>query len=130
MMAFRQSNVPATPEWPRSWSIGFTHPMKKDVKEKRFDPAVKAAGLKDFTWHGVRHTYASRFVMAGVDLRTVQDLTGHKTIQMTVRYMLIWPRNTNWRLCSGYAILALHRLHQVTPELTPVNLWILRMQHP
>lgn len=29
---------------------------------------------------------ASRLVMAGVDLRTVQELMGHKTIQMTVRY--------------------------------------------
>ena len=33
-----------------------------------------------------RHTFASRLVMAGVDLRTVQDLMGHKTIAMTVRY--------------------------------------------
>jgi site-specific recombinase XerD len=51
-----------------------------------FSAAVEAAGLKDFTWHCLRHTFASRLVMAGVDLRTVQELMGHKTIQMTVRY--------------------------------------------
>jgi site-specific recombinase XerD len=51
-----------------------------------FEPAVKAAGLKDFCWHSLRHTFVSRLVMAGVDLRTVQDLAGHQSIQMTCRY--------------------------------------------
>jgi len=58
-----------------------------------FDPAVKAAGLNDFTWHGLRHTFASRLIMAGVDLRTVQELMGHKTIQMTVRYAHLAPKH-------------------------------------
>ena len=34
----------------------------------------------------MRHTFASRLVMAGVDLPTVQALMGHKTIAMTLRY--------------------------------------------
>ncbi len=59
-----------------------------------FEPAVKKAGLKDFTWHCLRHTFASRLVMAGVDLRTVQELMGHKTIQMTTRYAHLAPAHT------------------------------------
>jgi integrase len=58
-----------------------------------FDAAVEAAGLKNFTWHCLRHTFASRLVMAGVDLRTVQELMGHKTIQMTVRYAHLAPQH-------------------------------------
>jgi site-specific recombinase XerD len=59
-----------------------------------FDPAVKAAGLSGFTWHCLRHTFASRLVMAGVDIRTVQELMGHKTIAMTVRYAHLAPKHT------------------------------------
>ncbi len=58
-----------------------------------FDPAVAAAGLAGFTWHCLRHTFASRLVMAGENLRAVQELMGHKTIQMTVRYAHLAPQH-------------------------------------
>ena len=56
-----------------------------------FEPTVEAAGVKEYTWHCNRHTFASRLVMAGVDLRTVAQLMGHKTIQMTMRYAHLAP---------------------------------------
>ena len=72
-----------------------------------FDQAVTDANLADFTWHCLRHTFASRLVMAGVDLRTVQELMGHKTIQMTVRYAHLAPQHrlaAVQRLCDTEAI--------------------------
>lgn len=51
-----------------------------------FERAVVQAGIADFTFHDLRHTFASRLVMAGADLPTVQTLLGHKTIAMTLRY--------------------------------------------
>jgi integrase len=56
-----------------------------------FEPAVTEAGLEDFTWYCLRHTFASRLAMAGVDLRTSADLMGHQTIQMTMRYAHLAP---------------------------------------
>ncbi len=58
-----------------------------------FEAALKKAGIQKFTWHCLRHTFASRLVMAGVDLRTVQELMGHKTIQMTCRYAHLAPKH-------------------------------------
>jgi len=43
------------------------------------------------TFHDLRHTFASRLVMAGVDLPTVQAFMGHKTIAMTMRYTHLAP---------------------------------------
>ncbi len=51
-----------------------------------FEDALKKAGVKDFHWHDLRHTFASRLVMRRVDIRTVQELLGHKSIVMTMRY--------------------------------------------
>ncbi|MEO0124515.1 MAG: tyrosine-type recombinase/integrase [candidate division WOR-3 bacterium] len=56
-----------------------------DIKNG-FNHALKRAGISDFRFHDLRHTFASRLVMVGVDIRTVQELMGHKDIKMTMRY--------------------------------------------
>lgn len=53
---------------------------------KIFNGAVRRAGIKDFTFHDLRHTFASWLVMAGEPLYNVQRLLGHSTITMTQRY--------------------------------------------
>ncbi|MGH9685256.1 MAG: tyrosine-type recombinase/integrase [Candidatus Acidiferrales bacterium] len=56
-----------------------------------FEEAIGKAEIDDFTWHDLRHTFASRLVMAGVDIRTVQELLGHKSILQTMRYAHLAP---------------------------------------
>jgi integrase len=56
-----------------------------------FEPAARTAGIRNFTWYCLRHTFASRLVMQGIDIRTVAELMGHKAIQMTMRYAHLAP---------------------------------------
>jgi site-specific recombinase XerD len=58
---------------------------------KDFKKACQRAGIENISPHILRHTYASRLVMAGVDLRTAQELMGHKDIDMTMRYAHLSP---------------------------------------
>lgn len=62
-----------------------------DVK-KSFLTALKSAKIEDFRFHDLRHTFGSYLVMQGVDVKTVQQVMGHKDIRMTMRYAHLSPR--------------------------------------
>lgn len=51
-----------------------------------FSSALEQAEITGYSWHCNCHTFASRLVMHGVDLRTISELLGHRTLQMIMRY--------------------------------------------
>lgn len=61
-----------------------------DVKGA-FNSVIEAAKINDFRFHDLRHTFASRLVMAGVDLNTVRELMTHADIKMTLVYAHLSP---------------------------------------
>jgi integrase len=64
-----------------------------------FDNAKKRVGLTDVRFHDLRHTFASQLVMSGVDIRTVQELLGHRDIRMTMRYSHLAPDHMRKAVC-------------------------------
>ena len=51
-----------------------------------FNIVMRKTGIKDFRFHDLRHTFATRLAQAGVDLYKISKLLGHKDIKMTQRY--------------------------------------------
>lgn len=53
---------------------------------KRWLKCAARCGLKGLRFHDLRHTFATRLLERGVDVRTVAELLGHKSLEMTMRY--------------------------------------------
>ena len=53
---------------------------------RSLDNAIRYAELDNFHAHDIRHTAASYLIMAGVDLRTLAEILGHKSMDMVMRY--------------------------------------------
>ncbi len=91
----------------------FTYKGKrvKNIK-KAFKTALKNAGITDFRFHDLRHTFASQVIMRGGDLKDVQELLGHKSMSMTLRYSHLSQEHKKRavNLLNGITALSQNRL--------------------
>jgi len=76
---------------------GFVFPGKNGAAfnnvRRSWEGVLAAAKITRFRWHDQRHDFASKLVMAGVDLNTVRELLGHSDYAMTLRYAHLAPEH-------------------------------------
>lgn len=77
----------AGPVFPGASGKGLTHTNRSWAR------LVELAKLSDFRFHDLRHNFASRLAMKGVDLYTIKELLGHSDFAMTQRYAHLTPEH-------------------------------------
>lgn len=65
----------------------------KQVNTKAWQNALKRAGIENFRWHDLRHTWASWHVQAGTPLHVLQELGGWECVEMVRRYAHLAPNH-------------------------------------
>jgi integrase len=85
----QQEKVPHKPE-----DTVFPRPGPSSDTRWWFQPALTAVQITGYVWHSNRHTFCSWLAMAGVSIKEIQVLAGHKTITMAARYAHLSPESS------------------------------------
>ena len=78
------------------------HHLSKSSIQKALKRAVRAAGItKPASCHSLRHSFATHLLAAGTDIRTVQQLLGHKVVSTAMVYTQVLNR-AGLSVCGGW----------------------------
>lgn len=85
-----------------------------------FEKAVERAGIADFRFHDLRHTAASHLAMRGRPMKEIQEVLGHKSFSMTLRYAHLSPTHLR---------TAVESLNGLTPDADQLDQWTHKRAH-
>jgi integrase len=77
----------------------------RQVNTKAWKKALKRAGIENFRWHDLRHTWASWHAQAGTPLHALQELGGWESVEMVRRYAHLAPQHLAEhaaKICQGH----------------------------
>ncbi|QNM15809.1 tyrosine-type recombinase/integrase [Fusobacterium hominis] len=66
--------------------------IKPDYVTQAFTKIARKLGFENFTFHGLRHSFATNLYLGGVDLNTLKELLGHSYLNTTAEVYTHLPR--------------------------------------
>ncbi|MEW6673438.1 MAG: site-specific integrase [Thermodesulfobacteriota bacterium] len=90
--------------------------------KRAFNAAVTRAGIEGFTFHDLRHTFASQVIMKGGSLKDVQELLGHKTMTMTLRYAHLTQEHKKKAVNLLNGLTACHKTVTIPGQVKSVSM--------
>jgi len=57
----------------------------REQYQKLFKKILKRTGVKDRKFHAIRHTFATRMLETGVDVKTLSEILGHSSVIITLK---------------------------------------------
>ena len=77
-------------------------PMDPRTCQYQFTVLLKRCGIHHRGFHALRHTFATRYIENGADIKSISEMLGHADIKMTLRYAHLAPD----KLADAVALLA------------------------
>ena len=63
---------------------GKLKPIEPRTLQYRFEKILKSAGIREMTFHSLRHSYATLCIEKGIDIKTLSELLGHSDVKITL----------------------------------------------
>ena len=119
MAALLKKIIQSHPNGENYLLTGKSAPMEPRTMQYQYRTLLKAAGIPYRNFHVLRHTYASRCVERGVDVKSLSEMLGHADVRTTLQVYVHSSLEHKMRVIQSISFLAPALTTEVTPSPSP-----------
>lgn len=119
MAALLQKLVQSHPNGENYLLTGKNVPMEPRTMQYQYRALLKAAGIPYRNFHTLRHTYASRCVERGIDVKSLSEMLGHADVRTTLQVYVHSSLEHKMRVIQSICFLAPALAAEFAPSPSP-----------